>query len=330
MISKLSDFQVDETLHAAAPWSVCSATISSTSHPVRLTVFEQEISRQPGFRRAFKTDRGMLETLRHQSVVRFLGDGESDGRLFFWTEACESRSLASAIRDGRPLLVEDLIEIGWQVCSALQQAHNLGLSHGGISPDNILLSDNLQVCIADFGVHRWLKAAHVSEKGSNEGALQAASPPVSGSGWRKEVEKDLSDLATVLAGPVRRMIREATEAGIARPQGSGSLLRLLERMEQPNDLAQSVSARDMQGRLGELLIGGGDDEIPLLDQREQPAKSRRSIVDELFDPPAGNRHRQILPTEPASAETRWQTQILPIIVVLLLIIIVLLVAGLYR
>lgn len=340
----LTDFESGAELCRDQDRVTVHATWRARALPVRLTVFSQEISRLPSFRRAFKMDRGMLETLRHQSVVRYLGDGETDGRLFYWTEDCEAGSLQAALQGVRPLLVEDLIEIGWQVCSALQQAHNLGLSHGGLTADTILLSEDLQVSLVDFGVQRWLRAAAgdraaglatTAASAETAGGVTAAAGAGTDSGpgkslWRLEVERDLKDLATVLLQPLQQMRAEATVSGGPRPAGSGALTRLLERMLQLGESSQPVSARDMQGRLGELLIGNDADEMQLLDQREQAGKSRRSIVDELFDSPASDSGRQNPPAGTSSAETRRQLPILPILVVLLLCVIVLLLAGLLR
>lgn len=326
-LNSLADFLITEELLSDQNRCVSRAEWQTRGIPVRLTVFAQQVSRHPAFRAAFKRDRGMLETLRHHSVVRFLGSGETDGRLFFWTEDCDFPSLSESLQSARPLLVEDLIEIGWQVCSALQQAHNLGLSHGGLSAENILLSTDLQVSLVDFAVHRWLRSLATTTEPQTDAAGRTLAGPAT-SPWRTEVERDLFDLATALLQPALRMEADAESAGMPRPTGLNSLKRMLERVQQTAESAQPVSARDMQGRLGELLIGAGKDEIELLDQREPVVTSRRSIVDELFDKPELDSHRQIPPKPSNAAETSRQMQFLPIAGLILLLVMVLLLAGL--
>ena len=326
---QLSDFEIREPLFADDERTVSAASWKSSSARVRLTVFAHSISQQPDFRRAFKTDRGMLETVRHQCVARFGGDGESDGQLFFWTDWADGQTLQEVLAGPRPLMIEDLIEIGWQVCSALQQAHNIVLSHGSISDQTIILSPDLQVSLVDFGVQRLLRAARmiVDSASTNRAAvvMGTATP-----NWRDEVEQDLRSLAEVLLIPITRMIADSQAAGTPRPTSLASLERLLERTRQLNETSQPTRARDLQGRLGELLIGAEDDQIQLLDQRGPATKSGRSIVDELFDHPGADLQRQNLPQAVSADRQPDQSLFLPIVVVLLLLVIVLLIAVLLR
>lgn len=291
--TSLADFQIQGTLLTTQTHSVYVAVLSGTEDPVRLMVFSPEVSQASWFRRAFKTDRGFLATLRHKSIARFLGDGESDGRLFFWSEPSRGVPVTEFMEQHRSLSIEDLVEVGWQACSALQQAHNLGFTHGGISPETVCVSDDLSVSIVDFGVARWLRA-------SAESADQSRPSPGQGviSDWRRDVENDLRCLAqTVLI----MLPESADEIPMAR-----TLRRLLERVQVPVADAALLSARDLQGRLGELLIADGD-AIEMVDRREHPVQSRWSIVDDLFPKASGReqgensgnrhdspKHRQIL------------------------------------
>lgn len=321
--SELADFRIQHELINRDERRVFEAFRGDSVEPVRLTVFTAKISQRPEFRRALKTDRAMLSMLQHQSIVRFLGDGESEGALFFWTGACESEPLSSPNSSHRRFSTEDVIEIGWQICSALQQAHNLGLSHGGLSVDSILLSVNLQVTVIDFGVERWLKAARQSRDETTFGpSLITISALVS----RQEVEQDLSDLADVLTHLLLRVESGGTETDDNRASTRLLLERLLVRASTGAAPAQRpVSAREFQGRLGEILIGADDDVMPLVDQRNAAATSRRSIVVELFEPDAmllpmpGARH--------APATPAWRRQILPIAAVIAVLVIVTLLAG---
>lgn len=322
----LTDFEVLSEVESGKRQTVCHAIRKSSGRPVRLTVFSPQISRSVEFRKAFKTDRPMQETLRHQSVLKYLGDGESEGRLFFWTDPCEFPTLQHELQAGRVFLTDDLIEIGWQICSALQQAHNTGLSHGGLTSRCILLSENdIQVRVADFGIPRWYRSAENTDAEDNDtrrdaggeeeivgtaaaSAAASAAPrvvPVDAdrtrserrvsddsaalgiSAWRREVERDLQSLAAVMLQSLNELdIRsEGSAESTSGKTLTASLRRLLERTLSAETLPPAFRARDLQGRFGELLIGGEDDQIHMLDQREHQLSSRRSIVVELFDTP---------------------------------------------
>jgi serine/threonine protein kinase len=267
----------------------------------------------------------MLSMLMHQSIVKFLGSGESDGQLFLWTEDCEFDSLAQQLEQQKTFSAEDVIEIGWQVCSALQQSHNLGLAHGGLTLDAVLLSDNMQAIVVDFGVARWLNAAATPSDSASDGPALIT---ISALASRVEVERDLSSLGGILS----RLLQAVTDPSEFTESGKVStkvaLERLLARVTSSNPALRPVSAREFQGRLGEILIGTDDDSMPLVDQRKSTTTSKRSIVVELFESTASGEPSASATTQ--SAGSAWPKQILPILMVIAAIVVITMLAGLLR
>lgn len=322
---ELSDFEIVSELPGREHRKLFRAVLRRDGTPVQLTVFSSEISQQPEFRRAVKTDRAMLSMLQHQSILPYVGSGESGGQLFLCSEACEYDSLAERIAQRRSFSPEDVIEIGWQLCSALQQAHNRGLAHGGLSLDSVLLSDNLQVTLIDFGVDRWLKAAQNSDPSAASGPALIT---ISALASREEVENDLADLATILV-----QLRQTTPENSEQPEAGrgsirGALDRLLARITSSNPTLKPVSARELQGRLGEILIGNEDDAMPLVDHRESMGSFRRSIIKELFDPPAVPHRSGDVGNQPAGSAFR--SRILPVLIGILIIAFIIMLAELLR
>ena len=322
---ELKDFEIAQECPPQDARQIFHAVDRAQNKPVRLTVFSSDMSQRPEFRRALKTDRAMLSMLMHQSIVKFLGSGESDGQLFLWTEDCEYESLGEQLEQERTFSAEDVIEIGWQVCSALQQSHNLGLAHGGLTLDAVLLSDNMQAIVVDFGVARWLNAAAASSESSSDGPALIT---ISALASRVEVERDLNSLAAILS----RLLQAVTDTSEVTESGKVStkvaLERLLARVTSSNPALRPVSAREFQGRLGEILIGTEDDSMPLVDQRKSTTTSKRSIVVELFESTASGE-----PSSPAttqSAGSAWPKQILPILFAIAIIFIITMLAGLLR
>ena len=323
----LNDFEIRHELRSYPERRMVTAIRRDSARTVRLTVFSAEISQRPEFRRAVKMDRSMLAMLQHQSIIKFLGDGEAGGVLFLWTEASDSRPLSEHLSAGRCFSSEDIIEIGWQVCSALQLAHNLGLAHTGLSSESVLLSDNLQVTIIDFGVARWLRAAAEAAAADVSPNSGRALITISALASREDVEKDLCDLAGLLT----RLLKACNDGDDFEPGKVNTRVmteRLLARFE-PSSASRAaqrpVSAREFQGRLGEILIGTGEDSMPLVDHRNAATTSRRSIVVELFDP-----HESPLHSDAGtlgSATFAWRRQILPIVVTTLVLIVLWLLAG---
>ena len=322
---ELHDFEITQECPPQDARQIFHAVDRAQNKPVRLTVFSSDMSQRPEFRRALKTDRAMLSMLMHQSIVKFLGSGESDGQLFLWAKDCEYESLGEQLEHERTFSAEDVIEIGWQVCSALQQSHNLGLAHGGLTLDAVLLSDNMQAIVVDFGVARWLNAAATASDSASDGPALITIRALAS---RVEVERDLSSLAAILS----RLLQAVTDTSEITESGKVStkvaLERLLARVTSSNPALRPVSAREFQGRLGEILIGTDDDSMPLVDQRKSTTTSKRSIVVELFESAASGE-----PSSPAttqSAGSAWPKQILPILFAIAIVVVITMLAGLLR
>lgn len=318
----LKDFDLVRRLSEDQHRAVWVAASGQSREPVQLTVFAPEISQRMEFRRAFKTDRAMLSMLQHQSIQRFRGSGESDGQLFCLSDVCAFETLEIQLRNNRQFSSEDLIEIGWQVCSALQQAHNVGLVHGGLSAQTLRISDSLQVLVTDFGVHRWLKAA---EQVSANAGDQTSLITVSALASRVDVDRDLQDLAAMLKSMAISLTDPAENAEPGRPSSRLLLDRLLSRATSSNPANRPVTAREFQGRLGEILIGS-DDGMPLVDHRESAGTGRRSIVVELFEPPETLTGTQT--KGDVSAGSAWRRHFLPVVVAVLLLVLITIIAGL--
>jgi serine/threonine-protein kinase len=101
-----------------------------------------------------------LYTARHENVVEVLDAGFSrDGQVYLVTELVEGRSLAGLIAARGRLGVRDAVEIGQQLCAALEQAHASDVVHRDVKPDNVLLrmdssNGHWRVKLVDFGTAR--------------------------------------------------------------------------------------------------------------------------------------------------------------------------------
>ena len=306
----LEDYNIQQTLPAASHWQLLDAVRVADGSPERLTVFSTELSRNPEFRRALKTDRTMLLMLQHQSVLRVLGTGEAaNGTLFLRNEPCDFPSLQQHLQNGRRFAAEDIIEIGWQVCSALRRAHNLGLTHGRIAADTVLCSETLQVLLAEFGFARWLDAAERDE------SIGHSTATASGFTSRQQAEQDLTDLARLL----QQLLTNACDPDASDAAISAGLQRLLGRCLEHSSDQRPLTAGEFQGRLGELLISPGDERMPVYDGRDSPGRSKRSIVDDLFESTQGAAVKPERTSAAAASASRMQ--ILPLLVAVAVLVV---------
>jgi serine/threonine protein kinase len=102
---------------------------------------------------AFERERAALEPLRGSASVLLVDDVLElpDGRTALQMELC-APSLADLVDGSGALLVEDAVDLGRTVASAVAAAHRAGVVHGGLSPHNVLFHPSGAVLVSDFGV----------------------------------------------------------------------------------------------------------------------------------------------------------------------------------
>ncbi len=92
-------------------------------------------------------------TLTHSNIVTIYDIGKVDDAPYILMELLEGEDLSDVLKCGKSIALEDTIEIGMQIASALDYAHAAGVIHRDIKPDNIIFTgDNNAVKIADFGI----------------------------------------------------------------------------------------------------------------------------------------------------------------------------------
>jgi serine/threonine protein kinase len=132
-----------------------------------LKVMDAELARDPLFRKRFEQEALLTRKLQHPNVVRVDDiDETEDGRPFMVTESVEGQTLKKVIQEEGPLPVPRACSIARQVASALEAAHELGMIHRDIKPDNIVLIQTPsgdQAKVLEFGMAK-LKEARVGDK----------------------------------------------------------------------------------------------------------------------------------------------------------------------
>src|SRR4051794_6906533 len=117
----------------------------------------------PQFRNMLIDEAHIAMGLNHGNIAQVLELGESSGRYFLALELVDGWSLSEAIKRantaGLPLPVELSLYIVVEVCRALSYAHNqtvkgqpMGIVHRDVSPQNVLVSDQGEVKLTDFGI----------------------------------------------------------------------------------------------------------------------------------------------------------------------------------
>jgi serine/threonine-protein kinase len=92
--------------------------------------------------------------LSHPNVVAVFDTGEDDGQPYIVMEYVDGASLAEEVHRRGPLPAEEVAELGRQASAGLAHAHERGVVHRDVKPQNLLLARDGTLKVADFGIAR--------------------------------------------------------------------------------------------------------------------------------------------------------------------------------
>jgi serine/threonine protein kinase len=112
----------------------------------------------------------VMERLRHPNIVACYGGGEdADGSLYYLMELIDGGTVKALLQMQQRMHWSVVVELGRQICSALQCAHNNGVVHRDLKPGNLFLNLNAELKLGDFGIARDLTNADLTSSGMTVG-----------------------------------------------------------------------------------------------------------------------------------------------------------------
>ena len=124
----------------------------------------------------FETEIETLKRLHHPNIVQLSGFGEDQGQLYYVMEFVNGSSLQQELRKKRYFQWAEVAKIGLEICQALRHAHDRGVIHRDIKPANILLDQEGNVKLSDFGIARFFGSQQITDIHSVVGTLEYMSP----------------------------------------------------------------------------------------------------------------------------------------------------------
>jgi len=166
--------------------------------PVALKVLFPELSIDRSFVERFRREAQAAANLSHPNIVPVFDWGEDSGTYFIVMEFVDGRPLSSILKTAGPLAADRTAEIAAPVAAALGYAHKHGVVHRDVKPGNVLITDDGQVKVTDFGIAR---AVNTEESLTQTGAVMGTATyfsPEQAEGMGVDSRTDIYSLGVVL------------------------------------------------------------------------------------------------------------------------------------
>jgi serine/threonine-protein kinase len=144
---------------------------------VALKRLADNLARDDDLRARFQREARLAAKLAHPNVVRVYDVGADDeGRPFIAMEYVEGETLAELVSRRGPLPPREVAELGIQACRGLAAAHDAGLVHRDVKPQNLLLRTDGVLKLGDFGVAVGLEGTRLTMAGTVLGTAAYLAP----------------------------------------------------------------------------------------------------------------------------------------------------------
>ncbi|MFQ3591799.1 MAG: protein kinase [Gemmataceae bacterium] len=154
MPAQLGGYQIIKELGRGGMGAVYLARQVSLDRPVALKVMNPQWAKNPNFLVRFTREAYAAAQLIHHNVVQVYDIGEDHGIHFFSMEFVEGQSLGDLVKKEGKLAPEVAAGYILQAARGLQFAHERGMIHRDIKPDNLMLNTQGVVKVADLGLVR--------------------------------------------------------------------------------------------------------------------------------------------------------------------------------
>jgi predicted Ser/Thr protein kinase len=143
---------------------------------VAIKVLRPHYASDEGFLTRFRYEAQAAAKLAHPNIVGIFDIGQDGDCHYLVMEYVEGQSLKEIIAAEPPLPVQRALDLAIQICAAVGHAHQAGIVHRDVKPQNVLVTEDEWVKVADFGIAKALAAASATETGVVLGTARYLSP----------------------------------------------------------------------------------------------------------------------------------------------------------
>ena len=237
----ISHYKILEKLGEGGMGAVYKAEDTRLKRTVALKFLPRHLSSSQDDKVRFIREAQSASSLNHPNISHIYEIDEAGGETFIAMEFIEGESLRTRI-DAGPMAVADAVRFAMQIAEGLRAAHNRGIVHRDIKPDNILTASDGVVKIADFGLSLTTGEPKPEEPEHIAGTIAYMSPEQI-RGDRIDQSTDIWSLGIVLYEMLTGQLPFKGEYGVAMMYSIGN----------QHHPPMSGVRKDVPGRLEKLI-----------------------------------------------------------------------------
>lgn len=170
-----------------------------TGHDVAIKFLRPEYKENPDFLSRFQREATAASKMSHHNIVNLLDVGTTDNP-YIVIEYVNGKTLKEIIKDSKTLPEDIAVQIAIRILSALQHAHQAGIIHRDIKPQNILVNQKGYIKVSDFGIARMVgtKTATIPDADKSVMGTVHYFSPEQAQGDTATISSDLYSVGVVL------------------------------------------------------------------------------------------------------------------------------------
>ncbi|MBV10095.1 MAG: serine/threonine protein kinase, partial [Rubinisphaera sp.] len=174
---KIGSYSIEKKIGSGGMGTVYLGKHIETGERAAVKVLPASLAREDGFVMRFTREVEAMKALKNKHVVEVYENGiEGDETYYYAMEYVEGVPLSKYIRDNGRITWQDVIDYSVQICQALKAAHDAGIVHRDLKPSNLILTDDKQIKLLDFGVAQVFASSKLTKTGGIIGTAEYMSP----------------------------------------------------------------------------------------------------------------------------------------------------------
>ncbi|WP_182887850.1 Stk1 family PASTA domain-containing Ser/Thr kinase [Microbispora sp. H10885] len=178
LVGQLLDgrYRVESRIARGGMASVYLALDVRLDRTVAVKVMHRSLAEDPQFVQRFIGEAKSVASLSHPNIVQVFDQGTDGANVYLSMEYVPGKTLRDILQRRGRLPAREALEMVIPVLAALGAAHQAGLIHRDVKPENVLLADDGRVKVVDFGLARAIEATNQTKTGMMIGTIGYMSP----------------------------------------------------------------------------------------------------------------------------------------------------------